>query len=353
MKTRIPDYWDEFHCLAGECPDTCCGQWEIVVDDAAKARYLSVEGPLGQQIRQALTTIDGETCMVLEHGTCPLLTKDGLCPIVTQLGEDFLSTTCHTHPRFTEVYGGYEESALSVSCPEAARLLLTKTEPLTFRTVTDDRPPEPNDLDGDLFVLLMQARTTALALIQDRSRPLSDRLALLICFARRLDQHYDNARLCIRLSRRYLDRAYQDRQLRRIGRHRRYGTLIPTRLLLQSMEHLSPTFPKLLQKLEWVSPDQNPVALEQLSVYFISRWWLKAVCDGYIWRHCAAIVLSVLAVAALSKSTVDITLAARLYSKEVEHSQDNLNQLYEAMDLPAFTPEQLLKLTQKETSHAI
>ena len=39
MITTVPDYFDEFHCLAGSCPDTCCGQWEIVVDEAAEARY--------------------------------------------------------------------------------------------------------------------------------------------------------------------------------------------------------------------------------------------------------------------------------------------------------------------------
>ena len=27
----------------------------------------------------------------------PLLTEQGLCPIITELGEEFLSTTCHTH----------------------------------------------------------------------------------------------------------------------------------------------------------------------------------------------------------------------------------------------------------------
>ena len=134
MITRIPDYFHDFRCLAGSCPDTCCGQWEIVVDEQAKKRYLSVEGPLGEQIRSALTSVDGEDCMKLENGKCPLLTEEGLCPIVTALGEEFLSTTCHTHPRFTEIYGGLQETMLSMSCPEAARLLLEQTEPVRFVT---------------------------------------------------------------------------------------------------------------------------------------------------------------------------------------------------------------------------
>ena len=161
MITTVPDYFDEFHCLAGSCPDTCCGQWEIVVDEAAEARYRSVSGDLGQRIRAALVTMDGETCMALEHSRCPLLTAEGLCPIVTELGEDFLSETCHTHPRFTEVYGGLRETMLSISCPEAARLLLTRTEPLTFVTTRDDAPPEPNDLDGDLYHLVDRSRAAA------------------------------------------------------------------------------------------------------------------------------------------------------------------------------------------------
>lgn len=353
MKTRIPDYFDAFHCLAGDCPDTCCGAWDIVVDAAAEARYRAVEGPLGQKLRSALTTGGGETRMVLEHGKCPLLTAEGLCPIVSELGEDFLSTTCHTHPRFTEVYGGYEETALSVSCPEAARLLLTGQEPLTFRTETDDRPPEPNDLDADLFFLLLDARETAEVILRERSRPLSDRLALLLCFAHRLDAHYDDAPLCRSISRLYREEAYRQRQLVRIRRHRRDGTLIPVRQVFNAMEHLTAEFPAHLREREWVSPDRYAVPLERLCVYFLSRWWLKAACDGYIWRHCAAIVVSVLTVAALARTTGDVELAARLYSKEVEHSEENLRLLRRAMELPQFTLNQLLRLTRKEDIHAI
>ena len=346
MKTRIPDYYHDFHCLAGACPDTCCGQWEIVVDEAAKARYLAVPGELGEQIRAALTTVDGEDCMVLQNGKCPLLTDDGLCPIVARLGEDFLSTTCHTHPRFTEVYGGYQETALSVSCPEAARLLLEREQPLAFLTETDGTPPQPNDLDADLFFLLMRTRETAYTLVQDRSRALPDRLALLLCFAQRADRHYDSFRLCADLCELYQNTAYQDRQLIRIRRLRissaPQGAMIPIKALLSSMEHLSARFPALLGQMDWARPDST--ALEQLTVYFLSRWWLKASCDGYIWRQAAAAVVSVLAVAALAAATGDLQSAARLYSKEVEHSEENMALLRKAMDEPQFGRSALLKL---------
>lgn len=35
MKQIYPDFYPEFRCLAGDCPDTCCKDWEVVVDPEA------------------------------------------------------------------------------------------------------------------------------------------------------------------------------------------------------------------------------------------------------------------------------------------------------------------------------
>lgn len=344
MKHRIPAYFHEFRCLAGSCPDTCCGQWEIVVDETAKAAYQTLEGPVGDRIRSFLRTENGESYLALDNDRCPMLTQDGLCRMISEHGEALLCTTCREHPRFTEIYGGLAETALSLSCPEAARLLLQQQEPLTFLTETDDRLPEPNDLDPELFFLLQKSRDTAYGIVQDRQRSLPDRLALLLCFAQRLEHTMDRPSVCDALCDLYADFDYQDRQLRRIRRLRKNGTMTLTRQLLRSMEHLTETFPRLLPDLEWVDLTPNAVALEQLTVYFLFRWWLKAACDGRIWQQAAAVVVSVLSVAALAKITGDLETAARLYSKEVEHSQHNLALLRGAMELPQFSRNELLKL---------
>jgi len=349
MKTLIPDYYHSFRCLAGSCPDTCCGPWEIVIDEETAARYQAMEGPLGDRIRDCLTLVDGEHCFIPVDGKCPLLTADGLCPIITAHGDDALSITCDSHPRFTEIYGGYAESMLCISCPEAARLLLERQEPLRFLTEIDNTPPEPNDLDGDLFQLVLLSRDTAFQLVQDRTRPLTDRLALLLCFADRLERNLERFDLCMELCRLYREPDYQHRQLVRIRRLRRYGTLIPTRQVMNAMEHLTEAFPAVLRDLELTPVDGT--ALEQLTVYFLFRWWLKAACNGYLWRQAAAAVVSVLTVAAMARTTGDLASAARLYSKEIEHSEDNLTLLRKAMDLPQFSRNELLKLL--EVSHAI
>jgi len=155
--------------------------------------------------------------------------------------------------------------------------------------------------------------------------------------------------LCMELCRLYREPDYQHRQLVRIRRLRRYGTLIPTRQVMNAMEHLTEAFPAVLRDLELTPVDGT--ALEQLTVYFLFRWWLKAACNGYLWRQAAAAVVSVLTVAAMARTTGDLASAARLYSKEIEHSEDNLTLLRKAMDLPQFSRNELLKLL--EVSHAI
>ena len=37
MKIVKPDFYDRFRCLAGACPDSCCHEWEVDVDDVAAA----------------------------------------------------------------------------------------------------------------------------------------------------------------------------------------------------------------------------------------------------------------------------------------------------------------------------
>ena len=33
MIERRPDYYTQFHCLGGACPDTCCRDWAVVLKD--------------------------------------------------------------------------------------------------------------------------------------------------------------------------------------------------------------------------------------------------------------------------------------------------------------------------------
>ena len=40
-----PDYYDEFGCIAGQCPITCCQEWKIAVDADTNRRWKKVLPP--------------------------------------------------------------------------------------------------------------------------------------------------------------------------------------------------------------------------------------------------------------------------------------------------------------------
>lgn len=348
MQYRHPDYLKEFKCLAGDCPDTCCGGWEIVIDRETAKRYESLDDSVGERLRASMKQVDGEVCLALEHGKCPMLREDGLCQIISTYGTELLSVTCDSHPRFTEIYGGLEETALSVSCPAAADLLLEREGPLTFSSHADEALPEPNDLDPGVFSILLRGRETAFAILQNRSRRLSDRLALFLSFAHRLENCLDRPKVAEGLCASYEKPGYQNRELVRLRRRRRWGTATHIRQLLLAMEHLGTEFPRHVQELEATDVDKEPLPLEQLAVYYVFRWWLKAVCDGKLRRQAGAVVVSVLAVSGLARTMGSVKEAARLYGKEVEHNDDNLKLLRRAMDLPQFSKERLLRLLELE-----
>ena len=80
MTTEYPSYYDSFFCMAGSCPDTCCAGWEIEVDDETYYRYLTIPGPFGDRLRQALSERqeDGEYLHYLErrgNGSCTSVTS--------------------------------------------------------------------------------------------------------------------------------------------------------------------------------------------------------------------------------------------------------------------------------------
>ena len=33
MILRVPDYFDEFECIAGRCRHSCCAGWEVEIDE--------------------------------------------------------------------------------------------------------------------------------------------------------------------------------------------------------------------------------------------------------------------------------------------------------------------------------
>ncbi|EJT6501639.1 flagellin lysine-N-methylase [Clostridium perfringens] len=139
MKVRVPNYFNEFKCIASECEDTCCAGWEIVIDDETHKRYENVEGEFGEILRSKIVKSDGENIFLLNNGNCSFLNEKKMCEIYINLGEDHLCYTCQQFPRYTEEFLDLKEVGLSLSCPEAARIILRRAENTTFNLSEEDK----------------------------------------------------------------------------------------------------------------------------------------------------------------------------------------------------------------------
>ena len=79
MELRKPDFYDTFHCIAACCPDSCCKEWDVAVDEEKAALYRALPGALGENLREFLQDEDGDTYLTLDNGRCPMWRADGLC----------------------------------------------------------------------------------------------------------------------------------------------------------------------------------------------------------------------------------------------------------------------------------
>ena len=170
MLTVVPDYYKDFKCIQGACRHSCCIGWEIDIDPDTLACYDSVPGPFGQRL-QASISRDGAPHFILgEDERCPFLNEHGLCDVILTLGEDHICGICTDHPRFRNELPGRLEIGLGLCCEEAGRLILGRAEPVALEETglweTDDE-------------IVMQ-RDRVIALLQDRTQSIPQRVQAML-----------------------------------------------------------------------------------------------------------------------------------------------------------------------------
>jgi lysine-N-methylase len=178
MRVRTPDYYKEFKCIDKKCTDSCCAGWEVDLDDASVEYYRSVKGDFGERLKAVMVFEEGENRFRLcENGRCPFLNDENLCDLYIALGEDKLCKTCAEHPRYMADFGDLREMGISLSCPEAARIILSKKNPVAYDMAETDEPnPLYSDLDPQKYMMLVMERKEAYAAAADRSRSIEARM---------------------------------------------------------------------------------------------------------------------------------------------------------------------------------
>lgn len=340
MKYVHPDDYDQFHCLAGDCPNTCCAAWEIVIDPEAQDRYLRLRHPLGQKLRAVLhVDEDGDTYFAQSDGACPFLCADRLCELQRTLGAAALCETCRNFPRYTVWLYDRAEQGLSLACPQAARMLLTRTEPLRL---TEAPAPDDGYIPGArerrLTDLLTALRGQVLDLLVRADHTAAENLAAALHSAARMQHLLDRHRL---------------RALETLPPHAALpspcapATPADFARVLRTLEPLDARWPPLLARMEALPafpPGKLPVLQQALlAQQIILRYWMDALDDRdvlFAVRYAAVSLLTLGCLTAVSEDAPEALLV--LYTRELENSPVNLTRLHTVLRTdPAFSADAL------------
>ena len=303
------------------------------VDPEAAAYYRGLPGDLGDRLRQVLVDTEDATIMEIEAGRCPMWRQDGLCRIQAELGHDALCKTCREFPRLRHEYGTFAELDLELSCPEAARLMLSDASdaPCT-REVPGD---EAADYDIACMQILLESRAQALEFLRGETYELPQSLAILLLYAHSVQAQLDGGEgenldpaACLADAQRYAAQ----------------GDLEAILAFFRELEILTPAWAQRLQMpAQTVTWDAR---LGRVAAYMIRRYWLQAVSDYDLICRVKLIVTACLLIGALGG---DLLQTAQQFSKEIENDPDNIEAILDgAYTAPALTDINLLSLLLTE-----
>lgn len=368
MILRVPEYYDEFSCIASRCKDSCCAGWEIDIDDESYEYYRSVEGAFGDRLRESMFVAEdgGYRFKLKGPKRCAMLNDNNLCDLYTALGEEALCEVCTEYPRFSLVYGQVEQKALSLSCEEVGRILFGRTEPEQLIDIELPGDCEDDEEDPQYVAFMEWVQKEAVAILQNRELSITERTREFLAWCDRVQTiiNYSQAKDDLSILEAWKNQD-ADREIREWEQKNIEGKEKPARNL--SYEDFCDRFEIFLDMEEideeWIntkaefeqiyhedtyeklllaylnSKDYSELGYEHLFVYFVYRYLMNAVYDYDILSYAKMIVVATLVVrdmdaARFQRNGGSFTMfdridVARIFSKEVEHSEGNAEDLKE------------------------
>lgn len=357
MRTIKQNFYDNFKCIADKCPCTCCSGWQIVIDEATLDKYDTLDGPLADRLNSSVDWMEG-TFMQKNNKDCAFLNKSGLCDLISEAGEDILCDTCRLYPRHVEEYEDLREWSLSLSCPEAARMLTSLKEYMDFN-ITDDDEDDPlesefEDFDFILFSKLQDARDLIFEIIKKNN--IADSVAIILELTKRLQESYDSGDYFTMDD--CLEEFSDDDIVSKIPRLNLADYIRNNTDILYELERLSDDWDDYLTFIDSLpasydadnasfiesgSQDDHSLILKNILISLLYTYFLGSIYTGMIYGVTGMCLFAGLTVdgilagksAALGRS---ITLkeyeeVLYRYSRETEHSDLNINALLEYFDL--------------------
>ena len=310
MKTIVPNYYKNFRCIADKCRHSCCIGWEIDIDSNTYGYYRSLKGVLGKKLEKNIQLNDDVASFILtEKERCPFLCQNGLCEIISELGEGALCQICADHPRFRTYLSDRTEVGLGLCCEEACRLILSNTDKFSLRVIEDNGPKE---VLSDKEKSALNLRDGIFKTLQNRK--LSLEKILQLCAS----------------------------QFRLPTTKQLYSLFSPLERLDSEWDSLLELLNADIEITDTALLEEYSTVFEQLAFYFIYRHFLDAALRDESAECVAFAVLSCRIISKLcaayrnkngSLTLDDIIEIARLYSSEIEYSEENTHALFDTCRL--------------------
>ena len=369
MKIRVPEYFKDFKCIASKCEDTCCAGWGIVIDDVTYDRYKNVQGKFGERLRSEIVHEAGENIFVLKGNNCPFLNKEKTCDIYINIGEENLCYTCQQYPRYTEEFGSLREIGISLSCPEAARIMLNNDKKVTFELSENEEVVSSyNDINAQLFIELLQSRNIVMDMLQDRDIDLRKRVALALLFVDEIQEKIDESEIKeIKYVReKYSDKFFLEELLEKLEEYKdnegiKYDNIQEYFNVFRDLKHITPNDPLGLNdvlRYFWQADEDEELYIlkhkqfveyyedkiykfENILVYFVFRYFMKAVFDYDALAKIKTAIISYMMIRELAVvryiennefTDEDMVDIAHTYSKDIEHLEENIEALAELFE---------------------
>lgn len=388
MILRVWDYYDEFQCIADKCKDSCCIGWEIDIDEDTFAYYSTVPGVFGNRLKkQMYLTKDKEHSFRLgEHGRCPFLNSGNLCDICIELGEEALSEVCTEYPRFSITYGNVLQKALCLSCEEVGRILFTHDEPVKLvdyempdceeEYISEEKEKEEilsreesleeeaqEAREANYIAWLESMQELLISTLQNRAIPFADRVSSFLAISKRAQDFINSWMKC----KGELDFDTNPEEFIRIGKSKedklgiglqeqndcweagtyeaflqRFEVFTRMEVLDEEWTHIKELFAEdfteqtyeALTKEYLSGKDYKENDYEQLAVYFVFRYFMNAVYNYDVLSYAKLAILFTRVILDMDViryhrngkrfSLEDRIDMVRIFSKEVEHSEENV-----------------------------
>ena len=283
-----PDFYGKFKCTADKCRHSCCIGWEIDIDDDTAEYYKSLEGQIGRELSENVSNEPQAHFILTGEERCPFLDKKGLCRLILTLGEDSLCDICAEHPRFYNEFPERSERGLGLCCEEVVRLLLESNEPLRI-IYSSDKDGEREKPETIIW------RERIFEILENREMPLTRRMSEACEFMGGSPLRFDAEKW---------------------------------RSFFLGLERMDRAWTEILEaEVTYDAPEGDEY--ERLAAYFVYRHFSAAENRKDAGLMLKFSFLSVWMIAALKG---ELSEKIRLYSAEIEYSDENIALIAEEIE---------------------